>query len=717
MLTPQQAKRLAAELFDDNDKPSHLPLPPGEGQGEGIPPLPPGEGRGEGLPQQIGSYRIRRIIAVGGMGTVYEAEQTHPHRTVALKVMKREYGLRGRRALRRFEYESEILASLRHPGIAQIYEAGTHDDGTTSGGGGVPYFVMEYIPDAKPITKYADQHKLSIRQRLELFAEVCDAVHHGHQKGIIHRDLTPGNILVGADDDDTCKAATSGRGLVKIIDFGIARATDSDIAVTTMHTDVRELIGTLQYMSPEQCAGDSRDLDIRSDVYSLGVVLYELLCGQLPYDLSHTPIPQATRVIQEIEPPRPSTISKRLKGNLEAIVLKALEKDREKRFQSTADLVRNIRNHLAGKPLDIRPPTRFSLALHWLVKHPIITTTAACLTIAGLSAASIWISVWWVGLRPYDIELTPDGREARLVSMAGATLHKWTTEAKDGIAFAELVERPPALGGGKLALIGFSSAYENPYPGELCAFDMSDDRDHPIWTARITDGDMLPEHIEHGYKSAGVGVIWCNVQDVFTDRDHPGPEVIACYQHGPGSACAVRIYDLNRELLYQIWHDGALGRGYWMTEPGRLILPGTNSEAPWSARGYDVPGFPLVVLAVEPKIGHIAEASTTTTPGGDTETLAWYKCLWPPTSAYLLEGALQATPYSGEDPARFVRFNVTVTANPTAHLSWLLDQDGTAVPGTRATTDGWKLDTATPDPELFYLADLPPIVSRKDQPD
>ncbi|MCZ6811255.1 MAG: protein kinase, partial [Planctomycetota bacterium] len=162
MLTPQQAKRLAADLFDDADQPV------------GADSNPP-------LPERIGSYRIRRIIAAGGMGTVFETEQTHPHRTVALKVMKREYGLRGRRALRRFEYESEILASLRHPGIAQIFEAGTYDDGS----GGVPYFVMEYIPDAKPITKYADEHKLSIRLRLELFAEVCDAVHHGHQKGII----------------------------------------------------------------------------------------------------------------------------------------------------------------------------------------------------------------------------------------------------------------------------------------------------------------------------------------------------------------------------------------------------------------------------------------------------------------------------------------------------------------------------------------------------
>ena len=696
MLTPQQAKRLAAELFDDADQPA------------GADSNPP-------LPQQIGSYRIRRIIAVGGMGTVYEAEQTHPHRTVALKVMKREYGLRGRRALRRFEYESEILANLHHPGIAQIYEAGTHDDGTTSGGGGVPYFVMEYIPDARPITEYADEHKLSIRQRLELFTEVCDAVHHGHQKGIIHRDLTPGNILVGADDDDTCKAATSGRGLVKIIDFGIARATDSDIAITTMHTDVRELIGTLQYMSPEQCAGDSRDLDIRSDVYSLGVVLYELLCGQLPYDLSHTPIPQATRVIQEIDPPRPSTISKRLKGNLEAIVLKALEKDRAKRFQSTADLVRNIRNHLAGKPLDIRPPSRFALAIHWLAHHPIITTSAACLTIAALSAASIWISVWWVGLRPYDIELTPDGREARLVSIAGATLHKWTTEAKRGIRFAELVDRPPELGGGKLALIGFNQQRDNSFPGSLCAFDLSQNLDEPMWRKRVHDAELLPELLEHGNEGDQFGVNWAFVANIFQDR--PGAEIVVVFYHSPFSPRVLRIYDLEGELLYQVWHDGTVTPGSWLREEGLMILAGDNKEATWPERGVDdVQGYPTVVFALRPRVGHIIRSWMPTSPPFDeSSTVVWYKCLLPPNQARLFEGPFIEPPFEIDNDQRGVRLSIRLSSDREASvISWLIDSTGSLVTDSASPGDMYRLNDAAPDPGIFYLGDLPPIVSTPD---
>ena len=242
-LSPQQAQVLAGQLLDEEEDADQPSFPASTPQSQ---------------PTRIGSYRILGVIAAGGMGVVYEAEQEHPRRVVALKVLK--HGLTSRTALRRFEHETQVLARLRHESIAHIYEAGTHDDPDTPGGP-VPYFAMEFIPNARSIVQFAEEHKLSVRERLELFADVCDAVHHGHQKGIIHRDLKPANILVEGTEGQEYKAATGGRGRVKIIDFGIARATDIDIAVTTLQTDVRELIGTLQYMSPEQCAGDPHDLD------------------------------------------------------------------------------------------------------------------------------------------------------------------------------------------------------------------------------------------------------------------------------------------------------------------------------------------------------------------------------------------------------------------------------------------------------------------------
>ncbi|MHC5026559.1 MAG: protein kinase domain-containing protein [Planctomycetota bacterium] len=291
------------------------------------------------MPERIGAYRLRRAIATGGMGTVYEAAQDHPRRTVALKVMKS--GLTSASALRRFEYESQLLARLRHPGIAQVFDAGTHDDG----GGGVPYFVMEYIPNAKSITEYCDRKKLGTRERLELFIDTCDAVHHGHQKGIIHRDLKPDNLLI----DST--------GQVKVIDFGVARATDSDMAVTTLQTDVGQLIGTVQYMSPEQIEADPNDLDIRSDVYALGVILYELLTGRLPYDVRSVSVFEAAHMVRESKPARLSTIDAQLRGDVETIAHKALEKDRDRRYQTASDLAADIQRYINDEAISARPPS------------------------------------------------------------------------------------------------------------------------------------------------------------------------------------------------------------------------------------------------------------------------------------------------------------------------------------------------------------------------
>jgi thiol-disulfide isomerase/thioredoxin len=291
------------------------------------------------MPRRIGPYTIKRKIASGGMGTIFEAVQDQPRRTVAVKVMKR--GVASPESLRRFEYESQLLARLRHPGIAQVYEAGTHDDGF----GAVPFFAMEYIPNAKPITEYADDKKLGIAQRLGLFAKVCDAVHHGHQKGIIHRDLKPSNILVDS------------HGHPRIIDFGVARATDSDLALTTFQTEVGQLIGSLQYMSPEQFEADPHDIDTRSDVYALGIVLYELLRGELPYDVARTNVYEAARIAREEEPTRLSAGRPALRGDVETIAQKALEKDRDRRYQSAFGLAQDIRRYISGEAISARPPS------------------------------------------------------------------------------------------------------------------------------------------------------------------------------------------------------------------------------------------------------------------------------------------------------------------------------------------------------------------------
>ncbi|MGB2986558.1 MAG: serine/threonine-protein kinase [Phycisphaerae bacterium] len=287
---------------------------------------------------RISSYRIVDALGEGSMGVVYRAEQDNPHRVVALKVLRA--GGASTRALKRFEHEAQVLGRLQHPGIAQIFEAGTADTGY----GPQPFFAMELIK-GMPLNEYADNNRLSVRQRLALLVRVCEGVQHAHQKGIIHRDLKPGNILV----DET--------GQPKILDFGIALATDQDIQATTSATDLREWGGTIPYMSFEQVKGDPHDLDTRTDVYALGVIGFQLLAGCLPYDLKGKTVPEAARIIEEQEPRPLGTINRAVRGDVETIIGKALQKDKARRYQSASDLATDIKRFLSDQPILARPPS------------------------------------------------------------------------------------------------------------------------------------------------------------------------------------------------------------------------------------------------------------------------------------------------------------------------------------------------------------------------
>lgn len=281
-------------------------------------------------PQKIGQYLIKRVIASGGMGTVYEALQENPKRPVAVKVVKSS--LESESAVRRLEYEAQMLARLRHPGIAQIYEAGSYDDNDHQ----TPFFAMEYIPNAKTIIEYARDNTSGSSERIDLFLQVCDAIHHGHQRGIVHRDLKPSNILVDSS------------GRVRVIDFGVARATDADMKQAAGLTNYGQIVGTVQYMSPEQFDADPHDIDIRSDVYALGLILYELLSGSLPYSTSSDKIFDFATEVREGRTIPISAKDSSLKGDLEAIIQKAMNRDREQRYQSAYGLAQDIRRFING---------------------------------------------------------------------------------------------------------------------------------------------------------------------------------------------------------------------------------------------------------------------------------------------------------------------------------------------------------------------------------
>lgn len=328
--------------------------------------LPPVGGDGP-APASINQYRVIRQIGSGGMGVVYLAEQDKPRREVALKVIRP--GLVTPGLLHRFDLEASMLGRLRHPGVAQIYEAGTYDDGS----GERPFFAMEYV-NGSPLPEYAEAHRLGTRERIELMARICEAVHHAHQQGVIHRDLKPGNILV----DRT--------GCPKILDFGVARAADPELR--TVHTIAGELVGTVGYMSPEQIAGDPLQVDTRTDIHALGVILFELLTGRLPYEVEGAPLASAIQRIREDAPTRLGAIHPSFRGDLETICRTAIEKDKARRYQSASGLEADLHRFLRHEPIAARPPsTLYQLARFARRNRPLVA--AVLVALASLVALLI----------------------------------------------------------------------------------------------------------------------------------------------------------------------------------------------------------------------------------------------------------------------------------------------------------------------------------------
>jgi WD40 repeat protein/tRNA A-37 threonylcarbamoyl transferase component Bud32 len=318
----------------------------------------------------VDDVTITRFLAAGGMGCVYEGRQGIPARTVAVKVLRP--GSLSPTAARRFLHEAHVLGRLSHPGIARIYSVGIH--GTAAGP--LPCFVMEYVEAGAAITAHANERRLPLRDRIRLFREVCQAVAHGHQRGVIHRDLKPSNILVDAD------------GRPKVIDFGVARCTDGDEALTTMHTSVGQLVGSLHYMSPEQFDEATDDVDVRADVYALGVVLHELLVGRLPYDVVGKPVHRVASLIREVEPRRIGLLDRQLRGDLETIVATCLEKDRTRRYSSAAELEADLGRWLAGEPIAAAPPGLAESLARLARRHRIAAAAGAAVTAAVLTGTA-----------------------------------------------------------------------------------------------------------------------------------------------------------------------------------------------------------------------------------------------------------------------------------------------------------------------------------------
>ncbi|MEK6674910.1 MAG: serine/threonine-protein kinase [Planctomycetota bacterium] len=407
----------------------------------------------EGPGAKIGRYKLLQLVGEGGFGAVFMAEQTEPvHRRVALKIIKA--GMDTKQVIARFEAERQALALMDHPNIARVLDAGATD-------GGRPYFVMELVR-GEPVTRYCDRERLPVRQRLELFRDVCNAVQHAHQKGVIHRDLKPSNVLVTVAD---------GEPLPKVIDFGIAKATAGRLTDKTLFTEMHQLIGTPEYMSPEQAEVSGVDIDTRSDVYSLGVLLYELLAGSTPLKharLRSTPLVEIQRLIREEEPLRPSlwlatlaspsgtgrfrtplfvagdeadssameiarcrrsepsVLSKALRGDLDWIVMKCLEKDRRRRYATANALADDIGLYLANQPVSAIPPsTRYKLRKFVRRNRTLVLAGVAIATVLLLGVIGTTIGLVWA------VRERRQAEEQRTIAQASAVVARIEADRAD----------------------------------------------------------------------------------------------------------------------------------------------------------------------------------------------------------------------------------------------------------------------------------------------
>ena len=651
-------------------------------------PEPPSQPRDaeRGTLPSIEGYVLDGRLGRGGGGEVYRAVRIGSDHPLAIKILNQRIGEtpEARRAWR----ELDVLEQLRLPCLPRLIDHGITD--------GRMFLVMEFI-DGHSLTEHCRTNDLDRPARVELLAKVADAVQSLHERGVMHRDIKPSNVIIDSN------------GQPVLIDLGIA-ALLSRSAAETLTKDGAP-IGSPAYMAPEQARGEKEAISTRSDVYGLGATAYVILTGHTPHDMDAT-LHEAIRRVAFDEPRLPREIEPTLPKPLAAVLAKAAAQDPHRRYTSPAEFARDLRRWLNREPVEaggISLPQRVG---RLVARHPIMTTAAACVCIALSVLLATVGTIWYSHSRPYKVWLSDDMKEVRLVALNGRILRSWSTRNERGCIDGQLVDVPSETEDEKekLVLIAFNQSAGDDLAGTLCAFRASSRMDPPVWKRRVELADIPVSLHARGAKEEQFGAICVTIADVFAQI--PGEEIICEFLHTPSSWAVIRIYSLSGDLLYQIWHDGGPNDRQWDPHSSLLVFCGSHCSAHWDERGQSTtkPAYPYVVYAVRPRLGHLGTDWATTEDGASDPTLAWYRCIVPPSASNVFRLPTLSSPRPGSPASCVVELSLEGHQDARFGIAFDLDETGREVAGTRVLSDEYKVDQSSLDSSLIRLGELPPIV-------
>lgn len=558
-------------------------------------------------------YTFVRELGSGASGTVYLALRAGSERAVSVKVWRDTRRLD--RAARAWK-ELDLLGEFNLPVVPRVLDYGTCD--------GTLYVTTDYIDGVDPVA-FARNHTFNHKERALLLADLCDAVQVLHEHGIIHRDIKPANILVSA--------GANGRQ-VFILDMGLALLARRSQDGMTLEG---QPVGTLGFMAPEQARGERAKVSVRSDVYSLGAIGYELLCGQTPHATEGGASETLLRIATS--PARgAAALSPDLPAPLAAVLEKSVRVEPAERYASAADFAADLRRWSKGERVLATPPRRWQKVMEWAGRHPKMATGVVCGVMLLTTAVGVYGVTRWTLRKPYKLlRITGQNQNhllaLRLVSRSGNTLHEWPHDRPGMLWDAAMTDRPNELGGGTVALIAFDHCER---PG-VFAFDADNPAGPPVWTSGFDSRDFTPPPgVPEGFVP-NFGAVSLTLADVFPDS--PGEEVIVLHNHRPLGQSVLRIYDLAGKVLFEAWHHGHLKQVRWLSGDEVLVVHGENDEATWKQRGHpecEHP-WPLVVFGLKPVLGE--RHGWIATPGNATAySPEWYKCILPADACERLQG-------------------------------------------------------------------------------